>query len=177
MTTGNMTIARPYALAAFEYASEENEIHSWENMLQAAACIAKNKTVINLFDNPQMTKEQLAELFCEVLDTLLDTGKKNFIRLLAEYKRLAFLPDIFACFKLYRESQEQIIGVRLTSAVPLDKKYQEKFINALTKRLRKKISVEWQEDSTLLGGALIQIGDSVIDGSVRGKLNRLLETL
>lgn len=169
------TFARPYALAAFEYALAKEDLSSWENMLQTAALIAQDKAIANLFTSPEVTPGELAELFCEVLAKLLDTEKKNFIRLLSEYSRLDALPEIAELFKKYKADYEKTMDVQITSAISLDEQYRQKFRDALTRRLKRKITLECAVDPTLLGGAIIRAGDLVIDGSIRGKLNRLIE--
>lgn len=178
MITGELTtIARPYAQAAFEYAVSKNELAAWEGMLHSAAKIVQQKEVINLLNNPKMTNQQMAELFCDVLEKMLDVEKKNFIRILAENKRLLVLPDIAALFTNYRAEKEKTVEVEIVSAFPLDETYKDKFINSLTRRLQRAVSLQCDVDATLLGGAIVRAGDLVIDGSVRGKLNRLLESL
>ena len=178
MITGELTtIARPYAQAAFEFAVSKNELAAWENMLQSAANMIQQKLVVDLLNNPKMTNSQMAELFCDVLGKMLDTEKRNFIRILAENKRLPVLPDIAALFASYRAEREKTVEVELISAFPLDETYKDKFTNSLTRRLQRTVSLQCDVDATLLGGAIVRAGDLVIDGSVRGKLNRLLESL
>src|SRR3990167_10246150 len=97
MTTGRMTtIARPYAVAAFEYASAKNALSTWEAMLDAAALLTQDAAVQQLLTNPKITTKELTELYCDVLTSLLDPEKIHFIRLLADYHRFAVLPDIAA---------------------------------------------------------------------------------
>jgi F-type H+-transporting ATPase subunit delta len=178
MITGELTtIARPYAQAAFEYALEKNELASWEGMLRSAAEMVQQKNIANMLNSPQLTTKQLADLFCDVLEKLLNKEKRNFIHTLAEYKRLPVLPDIVELFASYRADREKTIEVEIRSAFPLEEFYKDKFINSLTKRLQRKVSLQCDVDPTLIGGAIVRAGDMVIDGSVRGKLNRLLESL
>ena len=92
-------------------------------------------------------------------------------------KRLPVLPDIAALFASYRAEREKTVEVELISAFPLDETYKDKFTNSLTRRLQRTVSLQCDVDATLLGGAIVRAGDLVIDGSVRGKLNRLLESL
>lgn len=173
------TIARPYALAAFEYALDNHDLLSWEIMLQTAAEIVKNKMMAQLLNNPNVSSKELAEMVCDILAKAKqsDEEKKNFIHLLVEYDRLAVLPEIAQLFASYRANYEKRINVEVTSAIPLDDKYQQKFVDALTRRLKRKVTLDCKVDAALLGGAMIRAGDTVIDGTVRGKLNRLLESL
>lgn len=178
MTTEKLkTIARPYALAAFEYGLEQQDLPGWQVFLRAASQVAEDKSVLKVLDSPKTTTEDQAGLFCAVLDKLLDEKKKNFIHLLAEYGRLTVFPAITALFNSYYEEHQKIVEVEMATAIPLSDAYQAKFVAALTERLKRKVSLHCTVDEALLGGAMVRAGDLVIDGSVRGKLNRLLESL
>lgn len=171
------TIARPYALAAFEYALDKQELSAWESMLLNAAHIIENKDMADLLHSPSVTQEQLVDVFEEILHLSMDQEKKNFLSLLGEYGRLEALPEIAALFGDYRADYEKTITVQITSAVSLNAVHQQKFIDALTRRLKRKVTLECAVDESLLGGAIIRAGDMVIDGSIRGKLNRLIESI
>lgn len=179
MTEKLTTIARPYALAAFEYALENHDLLSWEALLKTGALITLDKQMVHLLNSPSITQEELTDVFCDVLSKklTLDSEKQNFIRLLAEYERLAALPEMAELFVKFRAHYEKTLTVQITSAIELDNSYQQKFVDALTRRLKRKIALECDVDESLLGGAVVRAGDMVIDGSVRGKLNRLLESL
>lgn len=171
------TIARPYALAAFEYALDKNDLAGWEAMLQTAAVIAQDAAMAPLLQSPEVTQEQLVEIFCEILAKKLDADKMNFMQLLGEYERLDALPEIAELFANYRAQYEKTITVQVISATALNKADEQKFVDALTRRLKRKVSLQCEVDESLLGGAMIRAGDMVIDGSIRGKLNRLLESI
>ncbi|MBV8802964.1 MAG: F0F1 ATP synthase subunit delta [Gammaproteobacteria bacterium] len=177
MFSNMTTLARPYAVAAFETALEKDNLTSWKNMLNNAAQVIQDNQVATLLDNPKVTTKQLIELICDVLTPVLDTEKKNFLHLLAEYKRLPLLPNIVTLFTTYCAEHEKYINVDVISAVTLDATYQQKLVQSLTKRLQRNVSLHCTVDPKLLGGILVRAGDTVIDGSVRGKLNRLLESL
>jgi F-type H+-transporting ATPase subunit delta len=174
--TGSFTsIARPYALAAFEYALAKNALPAWEELLQTAATVAKDPLLIRLMATPEVSKKQLADLFCDVLVSNLDTERKNFITLLSEHKRFAVLPEIADQFRQYRAAHEKKIKVEVTSAVTLNEEQKQKLAEMLAKRFQLQVTLECTVDPELLGGAIIRAGDRVIDGSVRGKLNRMIE--
>ncbi|HVX00837.1 MAG TPA: F0F1 ATP synthase subunit delta [Candidatus Babeliaceae bacterium] len=177
MTEKLTTIARPYALAAFEYALESHDLKSWENLLYSAALITRDKTMSQLLSSPEVTQGELCEIYCDILSKLLDAQKKNYIQLIAEYERFEALPEIANLFAKYQADYEKTMTVKVISAIPLDKSHEQKYIDALTRRLKRKITLDCEVDKSLLGGAIIRAGDIVIDGSVRGKLNRLFESL
>jgi F-type H+-transporting ATPase subunit delta len=178
MIFANMTtLARPYAVAAFETALDKDALASWAGMLNNAAQVIQDNQVVHLLGNPLITAKQLIDLICDVLNPILDTEKKNFLSILAENKRLPLLPDIAALFTMYCAEHEKSINVDVISAVRLDAVYQQKLVQSLTKRLQRNVSLNCTVDPELLGGVLVRAGDTVIDGSVRGKLNRLFESL
>jgi len=171
------TLARPYALAAFECAQDKNVLASWDHMLVTAAEVAQNPAVVRFLAQPEITAKQASKLFCEVLVTVLDKEKKNFIDLLAENKRLSLLPDIAQLFASYRAALDKTINVQVSSAVALDEPMKNKISAALTKRLKKQVSLECVIDPSLIGGVMVRAGDIVMDGSVQGRLKRLLDSL
>lgn len=176
MMTGNFTsIARPYALAAFEFALAKNALPAWEELLKTAATVANDPLIIQFMASPDVDKDQLASLFCDVLASELDDSMKNFIHLLADHKRFAVLPAIAEQFHLHREKYEKNVTVDVSSAVPLDADQQKRLVQALTTRLKLQVTLQCTVDPLLIGGVTVRIGDKVIDGSVRGKLNRLTE--
>ena len=176
MMTGNMTtVARPYAIGAFEYALATQSLPAWEKLLHMAALLTEDRDMSQLLMNPHVLVADHVELYCDLLKILLDKDKKNFIYLLAEKKRLGILPGIYALFKRYQAEYEKTLEVEVISAVSLDTEYQNKLKSALTERLKKQIALRCTIDTNLLGGVMIKAGDTVIDGSIRGQLNRMNE--
>lgn len=177
MTISTEIIARPYAIAAFEFALAKKSLPAWDAMLDAAMRISNDPQMETLLKNPRITEHQLLDIYFDLLNPLLDTEKKNFLHLLAENKRLNVLSDIALLFKNLRAEQERNITVDVSSAVPLDENYRKRIAHALSVRLQREVTLNCSVDSALLGGVMIRAGDKVIDGSVRGKLTRLLELL
>lgn len=177
MTSSRTTIARPYATAAFEYSLQKNALQAWDSVLSGAALLASDKRVVTLLTNPTIAKHTLADFFCDFLAKLIDKEQRNFIHLLADNNRLAVLPQIAALFANYRAEHEKKLTVEVISAIALDEAYQQKLMAKLTKRFQRHVSLKMTVDPTLLGGIIVKAGDKVMDGSVRGKLNRLYESL
>lgn len=173
----NTTVARPYAKAAFEYALQHNALAQWSDMLRYAALIVEDEHVRPLLMHPKVSQEQLAELILELCAKVFNQDGQNFVRLLAVERRLAVLPDIMALYEHYRAEQEQVITAEVTSAFPLDAQAQTQMAESLSKRLQREIKLHCEVDSHLIGGAIVKIGDFVIDGSVRGKLARIANML
>lgn len=178
MDSGKLTtIARPYAAAAFEYALANKSLTQWERLLQSAATMTQDKALTKLLGSPDITPNKLADLYCSVLSKDLTQQQKNFILLLAENGRLQAIPAIALLFAEARAVHEKSILVEVTSATVLSADYQKKLVTALTKRLQRQVELQCSVDPSLLGGVIIRAGDTVIDGSIRGKLTRLNEFL
>lgn len=169
------TVARPYASAAFEYALAHGDLPAWIAMLQSAAAISQDETMLQLLSNPKVTKNQLVDLYCDVLGDLLNEPRRNFIRLLADNGRFAVLPDIATAVEAYRAVEEKTLVAKVISAIPLTDTHQQQLAQSLTKRFGRQTLLQNEIDPTVLGGIIIRAGDTVIDGSVRGKLSRLLD--
>lgn len=167
------TIARPYAKAAFEEARDRGRLGPWSGALRTAAAVAADSRVQALIGNPRVTPEELAALVIEIAGAALDEEGRNFVRVLAENRRLAILPEISALFDELKSEAEGVIDVTVTSAVPLDDSQRAKLTAALERRLRRSVRLQCATDPALIGGAVLRAGDLVIDGSLRGKLERI----
>ncbi len=171
------TIARPYAKAAFEYARDANAFAQWSQGLMTAAEIVADPLVAALTRNPRCTAADLAGLIGDVAGAKLDASIQNFVRVLAENRRLVLLPEIAAHYEMLRAAAENTVDVDVICAVALDAAQQEKLGAALSARLKRRVRMHVSVDSTLMGGATVRAGDLVIDGSVRGRLQRLATDL
>lgn len=172
------TVARPYAKAAFEHALEQQALDDWAAMLETAARVVEDDDMQRrVLGNPQLSSSQKAEVVVDVCGDAVSDAVRNFLRLVGQKGRLAALPAIVEQFSMLKAQQEKRMDVNIVSAFPLDDAQQDKLASALAKRLNREISITTQVDSTLLGGVILRAGDTVIDGSVRGRLNRLHEAL
>jgi len=172
-----LSIARPYALAAFETAREAKELSIWNDFLDVAATMVNDKTVQKLLANPFTSSEKLFELFHYILSSYINTERQNFLLLLIQNKRLGLLPEISKLFHLYHAAFEKMSKVKIITAIQIEKEYKEKLSHSLSKRMGSDITLECEIDPNIIGGAIIKLGDKVIDGSIRGQLNRLREAL
>ena len=171
------TAARPYARAAFDLASKQGGLEKWSDMLGFCAAVAHDSSMQAALDNPSLNKQQSAQLFNEVCGDQLDQQGQNFIKLLAENDRMELLPEIAALYQHYRAQAEGTVDAELISALETSEEQVNKIAESLARRLGKKVSLTTRIDSSLIGGAIIKAGDMVIDGSVRGRLEKLSNNL
>ncbi|GAC17031.1 F0F1 ATP synthase subunit delta [Paraglaciecola arctica] len=170
------TIARPYAQAAFDYAVENKTVTQWQEMLMFTAEVSKNETVKSLLTG-SVAAEKLAEIFNGVCGEQLDLQGQNLVKILAENRRLQAFPEISVLFNQLKADFDKEIDVDITSAVKLKKQQQTDLGKSLEKRLARKVKLNCSVDPELIAGVLIKAGDTVIDGSLRSKLNRLSDAL
>jgi F-type H+-transporting ATPase subunit delta len=171
------TLARPYAKAAFEYAAQAGELQSWSDSLATAGSVAQQPNVVKLLSSPSVTAQQQATALIEICGDALDERGQNFLTVLSENHRLQLLPEISLQFDVLKANREKAVDVELVAAHELDAEQQQKLSDALSAKLERKVNMQVSLDKNLLGGAVIRAGDLVIDGSIRGRLAKLAESL
>jgi F-type H+-transporting ATPase subunit delta len=173
-----ITIARPYARAAFEQArSEPDGLARWSDMLALLAGIASDDRVQAALASPALDSERKVALFLEIAGDQLDKTGSNFVKLLGSNDRLEVLPDIAEVYEELRSEAEKTVEAELVSAFEVSDKERDQVAAALSRRLGREVSLSCRVDESLLGGAVIRAGDLVIDGSARSKLNKLSAAL
>lgn len=170
------TLSRPYAKAAFLWAVQAKTLECWSLFLKYCSLAMQDERVRSLIQNPKISLTEKVEFFASMAGEA-DEYAKNFLQTLAYYRKLNLLPKIHALFEELKLEHEQTIAVQLVSAKPLNDEYQEKFEKVLSAYLKQKVLLQVNVDASLIGGALVRVGDQVIDGSVKGQLSRLRENL
>jgi len=172
-----ITAARPYARAAFDVATANNEKEKWTEMLNFMAMVAHDSTMRAVLDSPKLSQQQTADVFITVCNEHVNEGGKNFINLLAENDRITLLPEIAALFQHYRAESEGTVEAEVISASEINDSQMNNIAASLKRRLGKDVRLTSRIDESLIGGAIIRAGDLVIDGSVRGQLDKLSTAL
>jgi len=171
------TLARPYAKAVFAAAQDHNAVDQWDQALAFAGHVAADQEVKNILANPGLSELRKAELFADCFEEPLPEALRNFLLILAESKRLALLPEVSALFSLYRADLERMVDLKVSTAYEMTAEQQQHLIDALSRKLERKVTLEAATDQSLIGGVVVQTGDLVIDASVRGKLARMAKAL
>ncbi|GAA0484148.1 MULTISPECIES: F0F1 ATP synthase subunit delta [Tatumella] len=170
------TVARPYAKAAFDFAVEHQSIDRWQSMLAFSADVASDKQVAELLSGAK-APETVSSTFIAICGDQLDENSQNLIKVMANNKRLKALPAVLEQFIQLRDAYEAIAEVDVTSANQLSEEQLAKISAAMEKRLSRKVKLNCKIDKSVIAGVVIQAGDMVIDGSVRGRLDRLADDL
>lgn len=173
----NITNARPYSKAIFKHVMATGKLAQWSGILFMLAEMIKSPEVKEFISNPSSNSEQQVELLQAILPSETTAGEqetiKNFLNVLANNKRLLLLPEISHLYEEEKAEQEKTLEATVFSFSELCPTQQERLEKSLSQRLQRKVSLDIKVDPSLLGGVKILAGDMVIDGSVRGKLEKL----
>ncbi|MEX0733513.1 MAG: F0F1 ATP synthase subunit delta [Steroidobacteraceae bacterium] len=167
------TVARPYARAAFAHAQEARDLAAWSKLLGATAAAVADPRVERLLGHPHVTDEALVEFLAGIAGKAATEQSRNFLRTLAENRRLGHLPQIAAQFETLRAEVEGVVDVEVIAAREIAAPQKKRLTEALKQRLGRDIRMHTRIDETLFGGAIVRAGDLVIDGSLKGRLERL----
>ncbi len=174
---GRETAARRYAEAAFGVALRDDSVEDWRSALEAAASIAADERVGHMLANPAVALETRLEMADAVFGKVAPRPVLNLLGLMIRRGRIHELPKVAAEFRRLDNARQGITVATATSAAPLSPDE----IQALTKRLEGftggRVELDVQVDPSLLGGLVVRVGDRMIDGSVRGRLERLRNQL
>jgi len=174
-----LTLARPYARAAFaiardERAASKDSFATWSQALAFSAQVAGDPRVAVLLDDPRLSDGDAVALLSPEPH---GESFARFLTLLADNRRLALLPEIAGLYEELRAEAERVVKATVTSAEPLPAGELDKIKAALRHRFGREVDVDTAVDASLIGGAVIDAGDVVIDGSLKGKLERLQAAL
>lgn len=177
------TVARPYAKALFDLANTEHKLPEWSAALGAAAAVLADANAKRTLANPAFDDAARAALVGSIVgaikggELLTSPAGKNFLQLLSENNRLTALPEIAAQFDALKAEAENKVNVTVTAATQVDGAIVGEIKKALQQKLKRTVELTLAVDPSLIGGAIIQADDMVIDGSVRTRLQRLTEQI
>jgi len=173
----NLTIARPYADAAFKLASGAGALGPWSEALEKLAAIAADPTMRACISDPKLSGDQVYALIAGVAGDALTADQQNFVRVLVANERLEVLSEIRDLFVDLKNEHEGVREAQIASAFPLDDATLKALVADLETKFKAKLDVAISIDPELIGGVRITVGDEVIDASVRGKLANMAVAL
>ena len=172
-----ITLARPYAKAAFEHARGAGELARWQDALEQLAAVTRDHKVSVMLKSPSQTAQQRAENLAALIGDSLPESAVNLLMIMADNGRLSLLPEVAALFEQFKQAVESTVTVVVTSAYPLSDDETRVLSETMTSKLDRSVTLTSETDPSLLGGAIIRADDLVIDGSVRGRLDKLAGAL
>ena len=171
------TLARPYARAAFQFAVDNGTVDSWHQALVSVAAVVAEPSVAKVLDDPATTASHRAAIVATVLGDDIPAGVAQFVSVMAENHRLGLSGEVATLFAELRSALDAAANVTVTSAFDVAEETIEQLSASLTAKLGKTVDMTVETDASLIGGAIIRVGDMVIDGSVRGRLHKLATAL
>jgi len=175
--TEAVTIARPYAEAAFGFADTSGVLAKWAQALDAMARLVVHPDMHAAIGNPRLSDEQLYGLFASLCGDGLTAEMQNFVHVLIENGRLTLAPEILALFLALKNEREGVVDAVVESALPLDAAQTAALVADLERRFKRKVKPQVTVNKELIGGVRVQVGDEVIDSSVRGQLATMAAAL
>lgn len=172
-----VTIARPYAEAAFRLAREQNMLPAWSDVLELIATVVADPQVAALVNTPQVSAAQLEGVIIGAVGKHLSGEACNFVQVLVHNRRLGLIEQIRKSYEALRREHEGVMEATVFSALPVDDGQRKSLVAALEKKYCRKITAKVEIDPLLIGGLKIMVGDKVIDATVRGKLNAMAAAL
>lgn len=168
-----LTLARPYAKAAFAFASEQGATDNWSNVLQMLSAAVQDEAFSAYLNRPELTPAEQVSVFAKVLGENQTQEVSNFLTLLADNDRLALLPEIETEYELLKSQNNNTVDVVIESAFPVTSVQEQLLVQALEKKFNAAVNVTVEVNPALIAGVVIRAGDQVIDDSALNKLEKM----
>jgi F-type H+-transporting ATPase subunit delta len=168
-----LTLARPYAKAAFAYASEQGATDNWSTALNLLSAAVQDDAFSAYLSRPELTPAEQVSIIAKVLGEDQNAAVSNFLTLLAENARLVLLPEIAAEYEQLKSQNNNTVDVVIESAFELTPVQQQLLTHALEKKFEAAVSVTVEVNPALIAGVVIRAGDQVIDDSALNKLEKM----
>jgi F-type H+-transporting ATPase subunit delta len=172
-----VTIARPYAEAAFRLARDNGTLAAWSDMLALLDRVIGDAQARAVIDDPNVPAQQLEGFILGIAGDRLDGPARNMVQVLIQNGRLEMLPHIRAVYEDLRREHEGVLEVRIVTALPMSEDQVRELVSRLEAKHQRKVSAKVDTDPDLIGGVRLLIGDKVIDATVRGKLDAMAAAL
>ena len=171
-------IANRYAEALFQLSEEENITKEIYNELHDVVEVIKNnKELDNVLKSPLVAKNEKTQLIEALFNNKINNDLKNFLKILVEKGRISSLKSIELTFKELLNDKHNIIEGTVISAIALTEKQVKELEEKLSKKYNKNVTLENEVDQSILGGVLVRLGNTQIDGSVKTRLNNKKDQL
>lgn len=169
----NLTLARPYAQAAFEQATAEGATVEWSAALALLNAIVSDAQMRSIISDPRISQQRLVDLLLDLGGSQFGRTFQNFIKVLTHAHRLPAVGEIAQLFEQHRALAENVAYAEIVTPYPLEAAEEARIAGSIQRRLGKEVRIKQRIDPALIGGAVVRIGDTVYDLSLRGGLNQL----
>lgn len=172
-----VTIARPYAEAAFKIAREAGALERWSDMLALLDAVVSDENVAKLIGDPNFDDRALESFLLGTIGERLDGQGRNLVQVLIQNGRLDLVPQVRALYEEQRREHEGVVDARIVTALPMADEQLRPLMAALERKYGRKVNAQVEVDPELIGGVRILLGDKVIDATVRGRLDAMAVAL
>ena len=171
--------AQRYARAVCEVGRETGSLDKLAAEVETfASIVRKSEEFRHMAASPAVGEAARNQVLDDIADRLgTSDPTRRLVKLLGERGRLLTLPDVADELANMLDEDAGIVRATVRSATPLADGYRDRLRQRIERATGKKVLVTFEVDAALIGGVVTQVGDRVIDGSVRGKLDRLAESL
>ena len=170
------TSALRYAEAVFQVARDTNSYDTWLRELGEVEQLLTDPLAAQVLLSPVVPRDRKTAILEQALSGL-GQQTRNFVGLLVRRERLELIPQINAALRELIDEARGVEVARVTTAAPLTDDERQLVVARLAERTGKQIRIEEQLDPSIMGGVVAQVGDEIIDGSVRGRLESLRRAL
>lgn len=171
-------IANRYAEALFQLSEEENiSKEIYKELHDVVQIVKENKELDNVFKSPLVAKNEKIDLIEALFNGKINNNLKNFLKILVEKGRISSLQSIKITFKELLNEKHNILEGTVISAIALTTKQVKELEETLSKKYNKNITLENKVDKSILGGVLVRLGNTQIDGSVKTRLDNIKDQL
>ncbi|VFP86954.1 F0F1 ATP synthase subunit delta [Candidatus Erwinia haradaeae] len=171
-----ITVARPYARAAFNFAIAQQNIDHWNKMLTVATIVLCDEKIKHLITRP-ISPAFLSKKLMRIFDDQLDYEVKNFLKVIIYNRRLSILPTILDQFMQLCSMYNNVIKVEVISSIKLNQNQITKITIAIEKHLSCHIKLHCKIDPSIIAGVILKAGDTIIDGSIQGRIKQLTNAI
>jgi F-type H+-transporting ATPase subunit delta len=170
------SIGRRYAQAYFDLARQAKKVSERRADLARAVETLVHPEVAAALANPRLTLTDRTRLALDLLDGVADPAR-NLVRLLIERNRSGVLVELLGTYDALTDKDSGVVRAEVITAIPVDAELKKRIGNVLGEKLGASVQTEVRQDTGIIGGLVIRIGDRVIDNSVRTRLEQLRTAL
>lgn len=167
-------VGKRYAQALFDAAVDSNNVDGLYDELSAVIDLFKSqKGLMDLMLTPSINTSEKKAILIRVFGESLSQYLKNFLNILLDKNRFEFLSEIHDDFRKLVFPYKNMVEATVLTVVPLDEDQRKALEEKLKQRFNKEVILDNKIDESILGGAVVYVGDQIIDGSIKNQLNQM----
>jgi len=172
-------VALKYARGLFAAAKDLGKTKEFgEELQRVSQFLASQPEILEALESPIYPPDLKLEIIDEIIKGLqVEEAVAKFLRLLVEKRRIHFIQDITKTYQQLLDEEMGIARAEVKVATDLDEELQKALAEALSKKIGRQVVLNVVKDPSILGGVRVQVGDLVLDGTVRAQLEKFKESI